>query len=30
MDLEEKGGEGELGVMEGGETAVRVYCIREE
>lgn len=30
MDLEKRGGEGELGRVEEGETMVEMYCVREE
>lgn len=30
MDVEERGGSRKLGVVEGGETVVRIYCMEEE
>lgn len=30
MDLDGRGGEEELGGKEGGETIIRIYCIRKK
>lgn len=30
VDVEERGGSRKLGVVEGGETVVRIYCMEEE
>lgn len=30
MDLQENGGGGHLGGLEGGETVVEIYCLREK
>lgn len=30
MDLGETGNKGEVGVVEGGKTVIRMYCMREQ